>query len=240
MSLSKEECSKCWLPPEKGKTLCRRCSVVEYNEIKWVRYHTPSPDCKTFRSRINSNTYYSSVLPEECIQCCNFILENPTWLSPLKNFIINTPHDKLTRLFIKNIERKDALLEYISNLLAVFIGDVDMCRRILNALLNAFAGKEKWILEELVQRPTLYHMFLRDPLLIPYHLTEDFFGHFEEIDVWWPLWEKMPASTKRRIRFRCMQFKDELIEKTWAPNRVLAWCIDELDGAWLATASTYD
>ena len=39
----------------------------------------------------------------------------------------------------------------------------------------------------------------------------------------------MPASTKRHIRFRCLTFKEELLEKTWHPDRVLNWCfaIDE-------------
>jgi hypothetical protein len=126
-------------------------------------------------------------------------------------------------------ERRDALLDYITNLLELFTGDTETSRRLINALLSASNGREKWILEELVQRPILYTILLAEPLHIPYHLTEDFYGYYEEIEQWWGFWEKMPASTRRRIRFRCLSFKEELLEKTWHPDRVLNWCfaIDE-------------
>ena len=235
MSLVDKSCEKCWLPPQRGSTLCRKCDVLETNYIKWVRYHEPTPNCKLFCESINSKKYCGPALPEECIECCNFLLGVPTWIYALKNCIKNSSHDRLTVVFSKNITaRRHALLDYVSNLLETFIGDnTDMCRRILNALLDASHGKQIWILEELVQRPILYPILLAEPLLIPYHLTEDFYGYFQDADVWWTFWEKMPASTKRRIRFRCMTFKEELIEKTWEPKRVLAWCIGDIDEMWL-------
>ena len=137
--------------------------------------------------------------------------------------IKSTTFNNLIQLF--NTE-KDALLDYITNLLTLFVDDHETSKRIISALLSLSYGKEKWMLEELVQRPILYKIFLNEPLLIPYHLTEDFYGYFEDVDVWWTFWEKMPAATRRRIRFRCMKIKEELLEKTWHPSRVLKWCLD--------------
>ena len=235
MSLQKDECAYdgCWLPPQPASTLCRNCNLKtkEIPTIKWIRYHTPSPIvCKRYRALIHSDTYFGSAFSEDCIQCCNFLIEIPKWIDPLKNYIIRTPHDKLTHLFMSEIEeRREALLDYVTNLLILFIKDPITSKRILNALVSASNGREKWILEELVQRPIFYSIVLAEPLRIPEHLTEDFYGYYETIEEWWGFWEKMPASTKRHIRFRCMKFKEELLEKTWEPSRVSKWCfaIDE-------------
>lgn len=223
MSLTKKSCEHCWLPPDKDNTLCRKCRGINQTEFYWIRYHTPSADCKNFRSLIVSDTYYSAALPEKCIHCCNFLTGFPKWADALKMVIKSTTFNNLIQLF--NTE-KDALLDYITNLLTLFVDDHETSKRIISALLSLSYGKEKWMLEELVQRPILYKIFLNEPLLIPYHLTEDFYGYFEDVDVWWTFWEKMPAATRRRIRFRCMKIKEELLEKTWHPSRVLKWCLD--------------
>ena len=232
MSLCKDECASagCWLPPQPNKTICRKCDIKDLHQIQWIRYHTPSTVCKKYRDLILSDTYFGSALPEDCIQCCNFLIQFPIWAAPLKIHIKQSSHDKLTNLFMKELEeRREALLDYITNLLELFTGDTETSRRLINALLSASNGREKWILEELVQRPILYSILLTEPLHIPYHLTEDFYGYYEAIEQWWGFWEKMPASTKRHIRFRCLTFKEELLEKTWHPDRVLNWCfaIDE-------------
>ena len=233
MSLTKESCERCWLPPDNGEVLCRKCAGTKKNQIHWIRYHEPSSECRVFRDLINTNSYHGAALPENCIQCCNFLLEVVHWIDPLKQSIRITSHYRLHRLFKREFERRrEDLLDYITSLLALFIDDIPICKRVLSAFLEISPGKEKWLLEELVQRPVLYQILLADTLMIPYHLTEDFFGHFEDTSIWWAFWETMPASTKRRIRFRCLKIKEELVEKTWAPHRVLAWCVDQLDGDW--------
>lgn len=227
MSLVKEECERCWLPPQTGKLLCRKCTDKSQHEVKWIRYHQPSSDCKQFRSLILSDSYYGAALPENCIECCNFLLSIHKWVDAVKICISVRRHEEIVILFRRELEnRRDALLEYVSNLLSQFIEDLPMCKRILTGLIDASNGRTNWILEELVQRPASYPSLLQSPILIPYYLTEDFFEQIEDMNIWWALWEKMPAATMRRIRFRCMKIKGELLEKTWAPSRVLKWCID--------------
>jgi hypothetical protein len=227
MSLIKETCEKCWLPPDTGKTLCRKCTEKPQEGIQWIRYHRPSSSCKKFRALILSGKYFGSALPEDCIHCSNFLLSMDGWKQIMKDCVIFYPHEKITTLFRREIDcRKDALLDYISNLLSQFIDETVICRRILNALMDAANGRKNWILEELVQQPISYPSILSSPILIPYYLTEDFFESIEDMNVWWTFWEKMPEAARRRIRFRCMTFKEELLEKTWAPSRVKNWCLD--------------
>lgn len=239
MSLTKDTCEKCWLPPEIGKKICRKCTSKPHSRISWIRYHRPSSTCKEFRRLILSSEYYGSVLPEDCIHCSNFLLGIEGWKRIMKDSIIFYPHDKITILFRREIDcRRDALLDYVSNLLTEFIDETQTCRRILNALIDASNGRKNWILEELVQRPISYRSILSSPILIPYYLTEDFFESIEDMNLWWAFWEKMPDATKRRIRFRCMKFKEELLEKTWAPSRFKKWCLDvdevvEIKNNWL-------
>ena len=122
MSLTKETCEKCWLPPDTGKTLCRKCTDKPQEGIHWIRYHHPSPACNKFRRLILSGKYYGSALPEDCIQCSNFLLGIEGWKRIMRDCIVFYSHDKMTILFRREIDhRRDALLEYISNILSEFI-----------------------------------------------------------------------------------------------------------------------
>jgi hypothetical protein len=122
--------------------------------------------------------------------------------------------------------RKDAVLDYVDGLLDFHQADTLTCKKIVNALISASNNRVTWVLEELILRPTNLHTLLFAPIQIPSHLPEDLYGHFAEIEGWWTFWEKMPAAAQRRVKFRCLKIKEELLEKTWAPERVLEWCMD--------------
>jgi hypothetical protein len=122
--------------------------------------------------------------------------------------------------------KKDAVLEYVHSLLALHYTDEITSKKIMNALIYASNGRVLWILEEFVQRPIYYGSLLASPLKIPDHVTYDLHGHFTQTEAWWTFWESMREASLRRIRFRCMKYKDELMEKTWMPTRVLDWCMD--------------
>jgi hypothetical protein len=230
MSLQKSSCEKCWLPAALGKTLCRKCKgPPSFNINAWIRYHTPSESsCTKYRKLINEDTYYGSVIPQDCIHCCSFLLEKKgIWEIILRKHTHQTSYADLSTLFVKSIEReKSALLEYVNALLILHQEDLITCNKIVNALISASNGRCLWILEELVLRPSMYDAFLFAPIQLPSHIPEDFYGYFETMEDWWAFWEKIPAAAQRRVKFRCMKFKDELIEKAWAPERVLRWCLD--------------
>ena len=226
MSLRKDSCKECWLPPLPNSQVCRKHLPPVYNEMKWVLYHRPSVHCRLFRSIIINDEYTGSVVPENCIQCCNLLTTREKWAPLMVSHIKQKTYIKLSHLFSNASEKKDALLDYVCNLLALVSDDVDTCKKIMSAILHVFKGKEKWLVEELVQRPTAYHLLLHQPLIIPEYLNEDIYGFFDSLESWWAFWEKMPEATRRRIQFRCLTFKEELLAVAWHPNRVMKWCFD--------------
>ena len=144
MSLTKDTCEKCWLPPEIGKKICRKCTSKPHSRISWIRYHRPSSTCKEFRRLILSSEYYGSVLPEDCIHCSNFLLGIEGWKRIMKDSIIFYPHDKITILFRREIDcRRDALLDYVSNLLTEFIDETQTCRRIFKCSYRCIQWAQK-------------------------------------------------------------------------------------------------
>ena len=242
MSLVKGSCERCWLPPLPHESLCRKCRGAPPHELsKWIRYHTPSPtDCCKYRKILNEDSYYGSVIPQECLSCCNFILgfNSSAWTTALKQHIYQITHNELALLFMQNIEdKKDLLLDYVDNLLELHQADVTTCKKIVNALVYASNNRDGWILEELVLRPSRLHVFLFPPIQLLPHIPEDLYGQYTTLEEWWIFWEKIPSAAQRRIRFRCLKYKDELIETTWSPERVLSWCVDiatkyDIRGAW--------
>ena len=231
MSLQKDSCERCWLPPCVGETLCRKCRGAPPHELsRWIRYHTTSPEgCSRYRKIINEESYYGSAIPQDCLHCCNFILRlgNTAWTAALKQHIRQTSHHDLATILVGNLERtKDAVLEYVDALLEFHQADHLTCKKIVNALIYASNNRANWILEELVLRPTVLDAVLFTPIKLPLHIPEDLYGHFAELEHWWAFWEKIPAAAQRRVKFRCLKIKEELTEKTWAPERVLRWCVD--------------
>lgn len=230
MSLQKDACERCWLPPLAGETLCRKCRGAPPHELsRWIRYHNSADGCPRYRKLIADDTYYGSVIPQECLHCCNFLLQlgQPSWTAALKQHIIQVSHHELAALFKQSLEKKkDAVLEYVDRLLEFHQADTLTCHKIVNALISASNNRASWVLEELILRPTSIHSVLFAPIQLPSHIPEDIYGHFPGMEEWWAFWERMPAAAQRRVRFRCLKYKEELMEKTWAPERVLNWCMD--------------
>lgn len=236
MSLQKDSCERCWLPPSPSETLCRKCKLAERKSAppcelsRWIRYHTPSQGgCSIYRKVITDDTYYGCVIPQDCLHCCCFLLQTgrPAWTTALKQHIIQISHHELATLFMQNLERKrDAVLEYVDTLLDFHQSDMITCKKIVNALISASNNRASWVLEELVLRPLSLDNVLFPPIQLPSHIPEDFYGHFPNLEGWWVFWERMPAAAQRRVKFRCLKYKEELLEKTWAPERVRDWCMD--------------
>ena len=139
MSLQKDSCERCWLPPCVGDTLCRKCRGVPPHELsRWIRYHTTSPEgCTRYRKIINEERYYGSAIPQDCLHCCNFILRlgNTAWTAALKQHIRQTSHHDLATILVGNLERtKDAVLDYVDALLEFHQADHLTCKKIVNAL----------------------------------------------------------------------------------------------------------
>lgn len=261
MSLLKSRCENCWLPPLEHKPRCRKCDTkcsfvshvkhkvsLEKNEpakqIAWIRNHVTSPDhCRAFRKFITSKLYYGNAIPEECQHCCAFLFslnpeEYPTERAALLLCLLVTPIEVVAHRFGEWIhENRDAFLSYFSELLSYYSErDERLCGKLVNALLQSVGtSKRLWILEELAQRPSSYGLFLQKKGYIPDYCSYSFWQTDEES--WWSFWEKMVPSTQRRIRFRCLRFKEELMQKTWHPDRFIQWCISEqerkeMDGRW--------
>lgn len=222
MSLKKESCQNCWLPPLDNSALCRKCSVSETLDDGWIRYHTPSSEsCRKLRALAQS--YKGVVVPERCIQCCAFVaMQNENWLTAVKAYITMTP--RLDTVILDNQSySREGLLEALSVLMTAF---TPLSLKICNTLKLCNPGHVYWILEELILRPQFYGALLDTPLRIPPHMSEDLWETFPDVEGWWSFWEKIPVKVKRRISFRCMTFKEELLEKTWHPDRVARWCFD--------------
>jgi len=222
MSLKNESCQKCWLPPLDNSPLCRKCSVSELLDDGWIRYHRPSPEgCRKLRAL--ALHYKGVVVPERCIQCCAFLaMQNETWLSAVKSYITTT--SRLPTVILDNQSHsREGLLEALATLME---NCQPLSLKICNALKLCNPAREHWILEELIIRPQFYGALLDSPLRIPPHMSEDLWETHPEVDGWWSFWEGIPLKTKRRISFHCMTFKEELLEKTWHPDRVTRWCFD--------------
>ena len=104
MSLQKGSCERCWLPPCVGETLCRKCQRPPHELSRWIRYHTASSGpggCARYRKIINEDTYYGSVIPQDCLHCCSFLLRlgHPSWTAALKQHIIQVSYLDLATLF---------------------------------------------------------------------------------------------------------------------------------------------
>lgn len=249
MSLAKENCLRCWLPPLTNHTLCRKCAkqsksqlpvkVFEKNEpaalTAWIRNHTSSPEqCKAFRKFINGKLYYGTAVPEECLYCCGFLFslnpeEFPNERAALQLVLMTTPIEMLTYRFHLWIhEDRDAFLTYMAELLDWFVErDERLCGRLVNAMLQAVdKPRRMWILEELVQRPSSYDLFLNKKEFIPSFCSHNFWQTEQSDEEWMEFWKKMRESSKRRIRFHCLRFKEELIARTWHPDRFFDWCLD--------------
>ena len=234
MSLSKETCKLCWLPPD-DSGLCRKCKGREEPSLLWkIRFHRDS-FCKTFRDLLRTGDYKGVAFPEECVQCCQYLLPQEKWKELILLWWRVQSYTTLVSIigiwFLKN--REDAL-DYcasVMELLAATLEDpAPVSKKIVSALVAVAVKRvgpsgRAWILQELAQRPSAFGAFMQIPIVLPAYLTENFWEYIEDHDEWWALWEKTKKDVDRKIRFRCLAYKEELLAYAWAPER-MHMCID--------------
>lgn len=238
-SFDKRACLHCWLPPQEDSSLCRQCSQrfqetpTEKSQVEWIRYHSSNPiDCRKYRGLLKEKRIHTHVIPEECLYCCSHLLKNPSDSVPHLAILQTLKSNSCahwTRRFIPWLsQNRDELLEFVAIALELLYDQQQTCLKLVTALLNCVEtpAKKKWILEELVLRPSALPHILHSNLRIPPHISHDFWGHMCEFEEYWPFWESMIPAAKRRLRFRCLRYKEELMATTWHPDRFLAWCSD--------------
>lgn len=240
-SFSKVSCLHCWLPPQENSQLCRKCTqrfaepttptLIGSTQVEWIRYHTSSPnDCRAYRLALKENRIRTHVIPEECLYCSAFLLKNPRYASPHASILSSLQTNSCahwTRKFTLWFqENREEVFEFSATALEILYENQQTCLKLLTALLNTIGpAKKLWILEELVLRPPSLQHILNVPSRIPPHISPDFWGAmtFEE---YWLFWQAMPSAAKRRLKFRCLRYKEELMAITWHPDRFLVWCSD--------------
>jgi hypothetical protein len=234
MSLVKTECENCWLPPEENSKICRKCRGTPYpSDVELIRYYIHTiPECKKFRNLVLNPTYTSSVLPENCISCQHFLVrlypEHKGLSSSMAWWFIKTPMNTLQDFFTYWIkERRQALMLYLYDVIPLLNQHPATCKKIIEALtLSVPKEKIRWILHEYVIQPAAYQELLKDPFVLPSHCSENFWGYFEEFEAWWSFWQEIPAILRKKILFRCMTYREELLSRTWHPDRCKEWCFD--------------
>jgi hypothetical protein len=236
-SFSKESCLHCWLPPQEDSKLCRTCTRLftekaPPSEVEWIRYHTSNPiECKKYQRALQKNEIKTHVIPEECLNCCLYLLKHPNHIaahSMILSLLSVNSHDFLMERFKTWYhENREVFFEFIVCALGLMWRDEAAQKKILNATIQAGSEqKRRWILEELVcYPPALEYMLHSSPRIAP-HLSFTMFGLFERFEEAWAFWESMIPAAKRRIRFRCLRYKEELMARTWHPHRFLVWCSD--------------
>jgi hypothetical protein len=124
-------------------------------------------------------------------------------------------------------ERREALMLYLYDVVPLLHQHPATCKKIIEALtLSVPKEKIRWILHEYVIQPAAYQELLSDPFVLPSHCSENFWGYFEEFDVWWSFWKEIPGILRKKILFRCMTYREELLSRTWHPDRSKEWCFD--------------
>ena len=172
------------------------------------------------------------IIPEECLYCSVFLLKAPRHVLPhtmiLKSLTTNS-HDYFLALFQEWYQENRAeLLEFVTTALSYTWEDEGASSKLVKALIHAIGESKKgWVLEELTLHPQSFPHILHSSLRIPPHLTFTFWGIFATFEEAWSFWESMLPAAKRRIHFRCLRFKEELIARAWHPDRFLAWCSDQ-------------
>ncbi len=244
-SLSKSSCLHCWLPPQENSKLCRKCSRLflekpQPHEVEWIRFHTTNPcDCKRYQNAIKKKEVKTHVIPEGCLYCSLFLLRNPEFIAAhimmLRTLMWNS-HDSLVKQFNTWFkENREEFFEFIVAALSILWRDEWAQKKLVNATITAAGQQRKnWVLEEITCRPDMLRHLLHSSPRIPPHLTFEFWDIFTTFEEAWTFWESMVPAAKRRIRFRCLKYKEELMARTWHPDRFLAWCSDneERQEAW--------
>ena len=238
-SLSKLSCVHCWLPPQENSTLCRKCTMrfadtkpQDPTQVEWIRYHTSNPlECQNYRRCLQENRIKTHVIPEDCLYCSTYLLKNSRFQTPHAAILQTIHHESCsfwTSKFIRwQSENRDELFEFVATALDILYDTHSTCLKLLTALLYSFGdSKKKWVLEELVLRPSAIQHVLHPLPRTPSHIHPQFWGYMEEFEEYWRFWESMIPAAKRRLKFRSLRYKEELMARAWHPDRFLAWCSD--------------
>jgi hypothetical protein len=232
MSLQKDTCKLCWLPPDDAD-LCRKCKGRAEPPLLWkIRYHQNSSFCSIFKELIRRGGNTGIAFPEECVSCCSFLIQREPWKNTIIYWWCMQSYSSLLSAFQiwMRCGREDTL-DYIAAVLELLPNDSVTAKKIVSALvaesvIRVGPSGRHWVLESLAQRPYAFGSFMQTPLVIPSHVTEDFWGYLENQEEWWAFWETSKRSVERKIRFRCLAYKEELLARAWAPERMKS-CMDE-------------
>lgn len=232
MSLCKESCKKCWLPPDKASEFCRNCKGPSpLSEIARIRFkkHTKE-DCVFFKEKLLDTKFTGNCFAEDCLQCSYYIVKGAGVNEIHKRafhflYSIHSCDILIERIrgFLK--KNHDLTLDFITELLYASHEDDTTSKKILTALVAA-SGKRKWILQELILRPVNLGFLLANPMIIPGPFSENLWGYMETFEDWWSFWEETRVAAKRKVKFRTLLWKEELMIMTWHPDHFVKWCLD--------------
>ena len=203
-----------------------------------VKDHQPGDlCCRGFRAMVRGGVYKERIVPEACSGCALALyLSSPeVYLAPLLDIFIY--RDGLSGLFFKKNgkpgQQKEEMLSFVHEILwlpkdALFFEEVDADakrRSILLTLRDSVQHGES-LLKELVLRPENYPFLLANPPIVMECYLDLVFEDPEER---WAFCSKVQEKFVKRVEMRCRVIKEELMEKTWAPGRVIPWCfsVDE-------------
>lgn len=205
-----------------------------------VKDHLPGDlCCRAFRIMLMKGLYKERIFPEGCSGCAHALyLSNPeVYLAPLLDIFIYK-HGFSVYFFKKNGRpgrQKDEMLSFVHEVLwlpkdTLFFDEVeaDKKRRSILVALRESVQHGDSLLEELVLRPENYPLLLANPPVVVECYLDLIFEDPEER---WSFSSRARQKFVKRVEMRCALFKEELIEKTWEPSRVLSWCfsVDEME-----------
>ncbi len=221
--------------------------IQEFKQMVWpeivhqIRFHHEphSLTCSAVRKLIDQNLFHEIIVPEECCECLyTFVSRAYAQYSNLAiGQLFYSSETKLKQVFKIHLKTKggrESLLNYINFMLWISNSFEHMTptasKRVIDMLLESVEihhpTNKQWILEELVSRPENYQYFLCSPPRMPGNYTETMFDYFTDFEVWWNFWQRVNVSVRKKIEFRSLTLKDELMMKTWKPERVREWCLD--------------
>jgi hypothetical protein len=209
--------------------------------LREIRFHKEphSTTCQALRRLLDQDLFHEIVIPEECLECMYSCVTKA--YADYSNLAIGhlfySDKDKLTTIFERHLRTKggrESLLNYINFMLWISNSQEYMTptasKRVIDVLTEAVhvhhPSNKQWILEELVQRPENWQFFLSSPSMIPGNYTETMFDTFTDFEVWWNFWQRVNTSVRKKLEFRYLALKDELLAVAWDVERVRDWCLD--------------
>jgi hypothetical protein len=205
--------------------------------LEKVKTHLPGDLCQAFRTILREGSYKEHIFPEECAGCALALYESnrEIYLYPLLDSFIY--YKKEYALFFNNHQeygrQREELLSFVNEVLWIpredmymDVEDADEKRKHILKQLRLSSRAEDRLLQDLALRPENYALLLANPPI----LRECYLNLvYENPEDHWAFCARVREKLMRRIEIRCRLYKEELLEKTWNPDRAIAWCfsIDE-------------